>query len=153
MCDSWHRGSYRISTDQREIDFDMVHEFLTGSFWPPKTDRSTIEEATKRSMAFCVFYEPPGSGKSQQVGFARVITDQVVLAYVLDVFILGAHRKQGLALWLMETILSCSDLVRVRNWLLKTRDTHELYRKLGFVSLSDPERYMRLTNFDNARGS
>jgi GNAT superfamily N-acetyltransferase len=46
----------------------------------------------------------------------------VAFAYLMDVFVLEEHRGQGLAHWLMETIVSLPELQGVRSWLLKTCD-------------------------------
>ena len=70
------------------------------------------------------------------------MTDYVAFAYLMDVFVLEEHRGQGLARWLMETIVSLTELQGVRSWLLKTRDAHGLYEKFGFAPPSDPERFM-----------
>jgi GNAT superfamily N-acetyltransferase len=70
---------------------------------------------------------------SGQVGFARVVTDEVVLAFLSDVFVLEAHRGKGLGVWLVETVVGLPELRHVRRWLLGTRDAHALYRRFGFI--------------------
>jgi GNAT superfamily N-acetyltransferase len=78
----------------------------------------------------------------QQVGFARIVTDYATFAYLADVFILEPFRRQGLGVWLMETIMSHPDVQSFRRWLLATRDAHTLYQKVGFTTLHTPERFM-----------
>ena len=43
----------------------------------------------------------------------------------------------------MPTILADPALKDVAGWMLKTRDAHGLYQKLGFAPPSDPERFLR----------
>jgi len=90
----------------------------------------------------------PSGSFGRQVGFARVITDQATFAYVADVFIIEAYRGNGLAKFLMETIMQHPGLQGLRRWLLATKDAHGLYAKYGFTALDKPERFMGLKPFD-----
>jgi hypothetical protein len=137
----WRRGEYSISTDRERIDFQTVHAFLSRSYWSPGIPRELVERAARHSLTFGVYHEP-AEGPGRQVGYARVLTDYVAFAYLMDVFVLEEHRGQGLARWLMETIVRLPELQGVRSWLLKTRDAHGLYKKFGFAPPSDPERLM-----------
>ena len=80
--------------------------------------------------------------RERQIGFARVVTDYATYAYVCDVFVLEAHRGQGLATWLMQCVTSHPDLQGLRRWCLTTRDAHGLYEKAGFQRTTIAERYM-----------
>jgi GNAT superfamily N-acetyltransferase len=136
------RAEYTISTDRDRLDFARMHAFLTNSYWSPGISRDAVERAARHALPFGIYYRP-GTESEQQVGYARVLTDYVALAYVFDVFVVETHRGRGLARWLMETILAHPDLGGVANWELKTRDAHGLYRKVGFAPPTDPERFMR----------
>jgi GNAT superfamily N-acetyltransferase len=78
----------------------------------------------------------------RQVGFARVITDYAVFAYLADVFILEAYRGRGLAKWLIACIVSHPELQNLRRWMLATKDAQGLYAQYGFNPLNKPERFM-----------
>ena len=67
----------------------------------------------------------------RQIGFARVVSDGVAVAYLADVYVLEPHRGRGLGLELVREMVENGPLERVR-WLLHTRDAHRLYRRLGF---------------------
>lgn len=137
----WRRGEYLISTDRERIDFQAVHAFLSRSYWSQGIPRELVARAARHSLTFGVYYEP-ADGPGRQVGYARVLTDYVAFAYLMDVFVLEEHRGRALARWLMETIVSLPELQGIRSWLLKTRDAHGLYEKFGFAPPSDPERFM-----------
>lgn len=77
-----------------------------------------------------------------KVGFARVITDYAVFAWILDVFIVNNQRGKGLGKMLMASIVEHKDLQGVKKWGLGTRDAHGLYEKFGFKPLSNPEIMM-----------
>jgi len=129
---------YSISTDPARLDLAAIHAFLTRSYWSPGVPRAVVERAVAHSLPFGVFH-----GEAQ-VGFARVITDRATFAYLADVYILEAHRGQGLARRLMEAVLAHPDLQGLRRFLLATRDAHRLYAGFGFTPLAAPERLMEI---------
>src|SRR5579884_4268253 len=140
----WRRGEFLISTDPARIDVDTVHAFVSRAYWSPGIPRAMVERAARHSMVFGAYHEP-ANGPMRQVGYARVLTDYTAFASVMDVFVLEEYRGKGLARWLMETIVGHPELQEVRSWLLKTRDAHGLYEKIGFAPPSDPERFMHRT--------
>ena len=52
-----------------------------------------------------------------KVGFARVLSDKVTLAYLADVFILPDHQSKGLGKRLVAAVLEHEDFSDVQ-WLL-----------------------------------
>ena len=132
----WHRGEYTISTDPDLLDLEMIHGFLTSSYWATGRSIETIQRSISSSLSFGVYKE------RRQIGFARVITDYETLAWIADVFILDEFRGQGLSKWLMEVIIKHPDLQGFRRWILATKDAHGLYEKFGFTALRRPERWM-----------
>jgi GNAT superfamily N-acetyltransferase len=122
-----HRDGYTISTDTARLDLDLIHGYLTQSYWAAGIPRDIVERSLRQSLDFGVY-----EGDAQ-VGFARVVTDLATFAYLADVFVLEAHRGRGLSKWLLETILAHPDLQDVRRWHLVTRDAQGLYVQFGFV--------------------
>ncbi len=127
MMREWRRGEYAISTDPARLDLDVIHGFLVRSYWAEGRTRERVARSIEGSLPFGL-YHPSG-----QVGFARVVTDYVVIAYLGDVFVLEAHRRKGLGKWLVEVVVGMPELRHLRRWLLGTRDAHELYWKFGFA--------------------
>jgi GNAT superfamily N-acetyltransferase len=70
------------------------------------------------------------------------VTDYATFAWIADVFVLPEHRGQGLSKWLMDVMLSHSQLQGFRRWVLATKDAHALYERYGFIPLHRPERWM-----------
>ncbi|CAL1517116.1 GNAT family N-acetyltransferase [Chitinophaga sp. MM2321] len=135
------KEDYYISTDKSKLDISVIHDFLANeSYWAQKIPRSVVEKSVEGSMCFGIYHQ------DQQVGFARVITDCAVFAYLADVFVINSHRGKGLSKFLLETILSHPDLQGLRKWLLGTADAHKLYRKFGFTEIPNPERFMHIAN-------
>jgi GNAT superfamily N-acetyltransferase len=143
MSNDWNQGEYSISTDQDRLDVELIHDFLSNkSYWARGRSFESTKRAIKNSLSFGLYKG------TEQIGFARVLTDYAALAWLADVFILEEFRGQGLAKWLMEVIASHSRLQGLRRWLLATKDAHELYRRFGFTELNEPSRWME--KFDPA---
>ena len=133
----WRRGEYTISTDNQRLDLAIIYDFISNqSYWGRGRRMQTVQRSLDHSLNFGIFKE------DRQVGFARVVTDFATFGWIADVFILEEHRGQGLAKWLMESILSHPHLQGFRRWVLATKDAHELYRQFGFHELKRPERWM-----------
>lgn len=132
------QGDFVVSTDPSRFDITLIHQFLSRSYWSEGIPREIVERSIENSLCFGVFEN------SEQVGFARVITDRATFAYLADVFILESHRGRGLGKLLMECISKHPQLQQLRRWMLATRDAHDLYAKFGFKPLARPERFMEL---------
>jgi GNAT superfamily N-acetyltransferase len=139
MADEWRRDDYLISTDNNLLDISTIHKFLADSYWAKGIPREVVERSIENSLAFGLYKG------SEQIGFARVISDYATYAYIGDVFVLEEYRGHGLGVWLMETIMSHPRLQGLRRWSLLTRDAHWLYSRVGFTPISAPERYMEKT--------
>lgn len=127
---------YEISDDKTRLNLDVIHGFLTRSYWSPGVPREVVARAIDGSLCVGVYAE------GQQVGFARVISDQATLAYLADVFILEAHRGKGLSKRMMACLFAHPDLQGLRRMMLATRDAHGLYAQFGFTALGKPELFM-----------
>jgi GNAT superfamily N-acetyltransferase len=136
LVQEWRRGRHRITTDRDQVDVDVVHGFLTTSYWAYGVTRERVARSIAGSIPFALFED------DRQVGFARVISDGATFAWLADVFVLPDCRGEGLGRWLVESILAHPDLQGLRRWSLATRDAHSLYARYGFVPLATPERMM-----------
>jgi GNAT superfamily N-acetyltransferase len=134
-------GDAVVSDDPARLDLDVIHGFLSRTYWAAGIPRETLERSIAGSLAFGA-YLPAAGGGERQVGFARVITDRATFAYLADVFVLEEERGRGLAVLPMEAIQSHPDLQGLRRWVLVTRDAHGLYSQFGFAPLAAPEHWM-----------
>ena len=135
----WYRpDGYRLSTDRGLIDHDLVGRFLAqDAYWSKGMEPAQLDRALAGSLPMAVF-APTG----EMVGFARLVTDYTVFAYLRDVFVLDAHRGRGLAGWLAQVIRSHPELATVQTWMLATRDAHAVYERAGYRAAPHPEYYM-----------
>ena len=132
----WERPPYSISTDPARLDLRAVHAYLTRSYWSPGVPFEIVERAAANSICFGLYLG------DEQVGYARVVTDEATFAYLCDVYVLEEHRGRGLGKWLVDVVLSHPRLQGLRRILLATRDAHTLYEQHGFRRLARPENFM-----------
>lgn len=130
------RDEFLISADPARLDFDAICDFLTRAYWAQGRPRAAVERAFAHSLPFGLY------DGSRQIGMARVLSDQAVFAYLMDVFIHEDYRGRGLGKWLVETVLSHPDVKNARRWMLATDDAHGLYARHGFTLLHEPTHWM-----------
>jgi len=140
------KDKFYISTEKEKMDIDLIHSFLTRSYWAEGISKEIVRRSIQGALCFGVFEN------DKQVGFARMITDKATFAYLADVFIIEEYRGLGLSKWLMEFIMSYPDLQGLRRMILATRDAHELYKKFGFTLLNNVDRWMHIHYPDVYRG-
>jgi len=135
------KPGYRLSFD--DIDAAAAHAFLTRAYWCEGIPLALIERAIAHSLCIALHAGADG-GHPGQVGFARVVTDRTTFAYLCDVYVLEDHRGQGLADWMVQSLLAHPDLQGLRRFMLFTRDAHPLYARHGFKPLATPDRGMEV---------
>jgi len=134
---------YRITDDQRLLDFSTLHHWLTSSYWSPGISRENVEKAAKYS-ALVVSAWRDEKPNPCQVGYCRVVSDRTRFAWLADVYVDPDHRGHGLGRAIIQFALDHPDLAGVGNWLLGTLDAHGVYAALGFAPPAEPHRLMQL---------
>ena len=125
-----------ISTDNNRLDIDVIHSYLTNSYWGKGRTKQEVKITIENSLNFGVYI------KGEQIGFARIVTDYIVFAYLLDVFILPNYRGKGYSKQLMNEIVNHTLLKKVETWFLMTKDAHGLYKQFGYTELPHPDKAM-----------
>ncbi len=138
----WMRDDYLLSTDKSKIDVDVVHNFLSHSYWAENISKDIVQKSIDNSLCFAICH------RQKLIGFARVISDFATFAYLADVFIVPEERGKGLSKWLMQVIMDFDELQGLRRFTLATRDAHNLYAQFGFTPFDKPERWMQKHNPD-----
>jgi GNAT superfamily N-acetyltransferase len=139
MFREFTKEDYLISTDPSKLQLNVIHDFLTNSYWSKDIQIEIVKRSIDNSFCFGLYKN------SIQIGFARLITDHSTFAYLADVFILESHRGKGLSKWLMKIIIEYPELQGLRSWMLKTLDAHTLYKQFGFTQPKFPERVMEFS--------
>jgi GNAT superfamily N-acetyltransferase len=123
----FNQGEFLISTDPERLDLDYLCHALNGTYWAHGRPPEVIRASVRNSLCFGVYR----IGTNEQIGFARVVTDQATFSWVCDVLIDERFRGKGLGKWLMSCVVS-HPIVKNTTSLLATRDAHGLYEKFGY---------------------
>lgn len=142
MIQEYRNGDFTISTDKSRLDIGVIHTFLQTAYWSKNVPREVVEKSIQHSLCFGVYHH------TEQVGFARLITDYATFAYFSDVFILEAYQECGLGKWLVQCMLVHPECQGLRRWLLATLDAHGLYQRYGFQPLKNTERFLEIFDPD-----
>lgn len=132
------RTEYFVSTDWEKLDLPLIHHCLSeDSYWANGRSFEDVTTSFRNSLSFGIY-----NRQGEMAGFCRVITDYISFAYLADVYVMPQHRLQGIGRQLLEKVLAHGALQHIHRWMLGTRDAHDLYRKLGFEKLSEPDIFM-----------
>jgi GNAT superfamily N-acetyltransferase len=135
-----HLEQYLISTNKTLLQHSVIHRFLsTEAYWCKNIPLSVVEKAIENSICIGLYLD------GNQIGFARVISDEATFAYLADVFILPEYRGKGLSKAMMTFIMSWDWIGGIRRFTLATRDAHGLYAGFGFTSPAKPENNMEIS--------
>ena len=127
-----------ISTDKARLDLHFIHSYLSEeSYWAKGRTLEDMRRSIEYSTCFGG-YLPDG----RQVAFARIVTDQVVFAWLMDVFVSPSVRGLGYGKQLVAHILDHPDLRNVNGIGLRTEDAHSLYRHFGFEEIPKVHTWM-----------
>ena len=98
-----------VSDDKSKLDVGLIHKFLTTSYWAEGRTIEQVINSIEHSICFGVYKD------DKQIGFARVLTDCTVFAYLMDVFILEEFRGNGFSKLLLNTIFEDDRFKSVRS--------------------------------------
>ena len=130
--------NFYISMDKSRLDVLFIHDYLSNnSYWAKGRSVELVKKSIENSLCFGVFTK-----EDKQIGFARIATDYVVFAWLMDAFIVEDYKGIGLGKYLVETIVNHPELKNVNGIGLRTNDAHGLYKKFGFDEISNPETWM-----------
>ena len=128
-----------VSTDKSFLDVERIHAEIKSSYWGDYRTLNLTKTTIENSMCFGV-YDEIGT----QLGFARVLTDKVVFAYLMDVIVFEPYKGKGIGKLLVKNILDHPDISDVQTVALKTKDAHRLYTPFGFEIVGDSSMWMAM---------
>src|SRR2546423_1073105 len=103
---------YEIDVDKSRLQLDVIHRFLSRSYWAEGVPRARVARSIAGADCFGVYF------REAQVAFARVITDRTTMAWMSDVFVLPEHRGRGLGKSLIAAMLAEPAYHDLRAWML-----------------------------------
>ena len=125
----WKKADFLVSSEKNHVDIDALHALLIGSHWAKGRSREAIEKTIANSLCFSLL------NADEQIGIARVLTDGVAYAVILDMIIREDFRGRGLGKWLVQCICEHPQVVALRQ-VLWTSNAYDFYQKGGFEEMS-----------------
>jgi GNAT superfamily N-acetyltransferase len=120
-------GGFELDDDPARVDVDAVHDYIANhSYWARGRPREVMERLVREASRVVGLYRD-----GEQVGFARVVSDGEVFAYLADVYVLPEHQGAGLGRELVREIVDNGPHRDLR-WTLGTADAHDFYARFGF---------------------
>jgi GNAT superfamily N-acetyltransferase len=122
--------AYDFDDDPARVDRRVVWAFLSEhAYWGRWRTRRVVDQQIDGAWRVVGAYLRE---TGEMVGFARAMSDGIVLAYLADVFVVPAHRGAGVGVGLVRTMIDDGPGAHFR-WMLHTADAHDLYRRFGFT--------------------
>ena len=133
------RDNLLLSDDENLLDMQKIHTWLSiESYWARGRDLEVLERAFTFSYPFGVYED------GNQIAVARIVSDTATFAWLCDVFVDSSYRGRGIGTWLTKAALDWAEVNGVLRIILATRDAHEVYSRLGFQPLAEPNRWMAI---------
>lgn len=107
-----------------DVDWNMLRRDLVADDFDNGRSPDELKTSFDNSFAVATAWD-----RGRCVGTARVLSDGVCNAYLVDVWTASSHRRRGIATQMIEALLTT---VRGQHVALFTQDKVELYERLGF---------------------
>ncbi|MBA3471413.1 MAG: GNAT family N-acetyltransferase [Herpetosiphonaceae bacterium] len=115
--------SYRQTLE--DVDWEAMKAILQTDDFDNGRTPAQLATSFANSAGTCIVY-----ADEQIIGTARVLSDGVCNAYVVDVWTLSSYRNQGIGRRMLDLLLA--DLQGQHVYLF-TDDMVEFYQRVGFV--------------------
>jgi GNAT superfamily N-acetyltransferase len=107
-------SSIIISTDKNLLDVKFINDFISNTYWAKGRSLETMQKCIDNSLNFGLYLD------GKQIGYARLVTDYCIFAYLMDVFIDESFRGKGYSKQLMKCMMEHESVKDVKVWRLAT---------------------------------
>lgn len=111
--------------DLSNVDWDEMKATLKEDAFDNGRSPQQLKDSFENSYATCIAYID-----NRIVGTARVLSDGVCNAYIVDVWTFTPYRRQGIASKMISLLL---EKLLGQHVCLLTEDAVDFYEKLGFT--------------------
>lgn len=147
MGNEWKKEKFVLSTDKERLQLVKIHHFLsTQAYWCLGIPFDVVKNAIEGSLCFGLYTLEDGT--ENQIGFARVVTDNATFAWLCDIYVEPSFRNRGLSKWMMGCLMTHPNLKNLRRLCLATKDAHSLYKQFGFEVTATPQNWMEIKDND-----
>lgn len=142
MASASRDHSYDFSLDTSRLDRQWIHHSLsTLTHWAKGRSRVDQDRILETSRNYGMY----DRGTGAQVAYARVVTDEVTFAWLADVVVDPAHRRQGLGGAMVAAILEDLAPWGLRRIALKaSQEARGLYEQAGWEPLEGADDWLEL---------
>lgn len=122
---SWPRDGFLISTDPALVSLEALNDAFDSDqlYWAKRLPLEELKVMVDNSVCLGVYTQQTGDSPRSMIGFARIITDRVTMAYLSDVYILPEYQNIGLGSWLMDCVKEWTDpMPHMRQLVLISRE-------------------------------
>lgn len=154
---NWSRDDFIISTDKTSLSIPSINNAFAEDFmyWVKPVPNNVLQEIINNSFClglYKVVQQGSGSkftshqplealkaGAVEQVGFARLITDNITFAYLTDLYVLPEYQGLGLGGWLLDCVDELLGVLPYLRWSMlrtsaqKSKESYE--KRLGMSVL------------------
>ena len=117
-------SSITYKQDTADVDWVEMKTTLQQDDFDNGRTPAQLQASFENSYATCIAY-----AGGRIIGTARVLSDGICNAYIVDVWTLSAYRRQGIARRMMELLL---ERLPGQHVYLFTDDAVDFYHALGF---------------------
>ncbi|KAF4980119.1 hypothetical protein FZEAL_3809 [Fusarium zealandicum] len=142
----WYRDNFFLTNDKSFLCPQAFNKSLGDNWWSTPLPQGQLQKVLSNCLTLAIYWtsqtaddmkkngiaRPKDGSRHKMVGFARVVTDYVTLAYLTDVFVVDEFQRRGLASWLMQGLKEIvNEWQDLRGLLLMTHDqaAARLYRR------------------------
>lgn len=117
-----------IHKNQSEMNWPWIVGQLNKTYWGQRYGIGKFVYAAQKSTCFGAYIN------GTQVGFARVVSDEMIFSSLMDVIVEEKWRGRGVGTRMMQKIVDDSS-VNITICILASRNAKSLYRRFGFVDI------------------
>lgn len=117
--------SITYKMDLSDVNWDEIKNKVAEDDFDNGRTPEQLKKSFENSFATCITYDG-----DQIIGKARVLSNGVCNAYIVDVWIYTPHRHQGIASQMLKQLME--KLHGQHVYLFTDKDTVPFYKQLGF---------------------
>ncbi|KAJ5287097.1 hypothetical protein N7478_002783 [Penicillium angulare] len=156
---TWKRDNFLVSTDKRFLSIAAINGAFQQDliYWANAVPDEILQQIIDSSFCFGLYRKintasnentsglnsgdsvSPPSDNLEQIGFARLITDNITFAYITDLYVLPEYQGFGLGGWIIDCLDEVLEPLPYLRWamlrtsMLKSQESYE--KRLGMEVL------------------
>jgi GNAT superfamily N-acetyltransferase len=118
-------GEIDVLLSAHEVDWTALKRDLVADDFDNGRSPTELKSSFENSFAVATAWD-----KKRCIGTARILSDGICNAYLVDVWTASSHRRRGVASRMIDALLTT---VQGQHVALFTQGNVELYERLGFA--------------------